>query len=90
VLPSSIEKLDEFSLYSNNLEEIYCKAQIPPVLNFFCLWEVSDDATEVLMNKFYSLLAKGKSKREAFDAAMEAVKKEYESLEYYTAFIMLD
>ena len=54
------------------------------------LWEVSDAATEVLMTKFYSLLAKGKSKREAFDAAIEAVKKEYESPEYWAAFIMLD
>ena len=54
------------------------------------LWEVSDAATEVLMTKFYSLLAKGKSKREAFDAAVEAVKKEYKSPEYWAAFIMLD
>ena len=54
------------------------------------LWEVSDAATEVLMTKFYLMLTKGKSKREAFDAAVEAVKKEYESPEYWAAFIMLD
>ena len=36
------------------------------------LWEVSDAATEVLMTKFYSLLTKGKTKREAFDAAVSA------------------
>lgn len=54
------------------------------------LWEVSDAATEVLMTKFYSLLIKGKTKREAFDAAVEAVKKEYPSPEYWAAFIMLD
>lgn len=54
------------------------------------LWEVSDAATEVLMTKFYSLLTKGKTKREAFDAAVEAVKKEYPSPEYWAAFIMLD
>ena len=54
------------------------------------LWEVSDAATEVLMTKFYSLLAKGNRKREAFDAAVEAVKKKYESPEYWAAFIMLD
>ena len=54
------------------------------------LWEVSDAATEVLMTKFYSMLTKGKSKREAFDAAVETVKKEYESPEYWAAFIMLD
>ena len=54
------------------------------------LWEVSDAATEVLMTKFYALLTKGKSKREAFDKAVEAVKKEYPSPEYWAAFIMLD
>lgn len=54
------------------------------------LWEVSDAATEVLMTRFYSLLTKGKTKREAFDAAVEAVKKEYPSPEYWAAFIMLD
>lgn len=54
------------------------------------LWEVSDAATEVLMTKFYTLLTKGKSKREAFDKAVEAVKKEYPSPEYWAAFIMLD
>lgn len=54
------------------------------------LWEVSDAATEVLMTKFYSLLTKGKTKREAFDAAVEAVKKEYPSPEFWAAFIMLD
>ena len=54
------------------------------------LWEVSDAATEVLMTKFYTHLTKGKSKREAFDKAVEAVKKEYPSPEYWAAFIMLD
>lgn len=54
------------------------------------LCEVSDAATEVLMTKFYSLLTKGKTKREAFDSAVEAVKKEYPSPEYWAAFIMLD
>ena len=54
------------------------------------LWEVSDAATEVLMTNFYTMLIKGKSKREAFNAAVEAVKKEYESPEYWAAFIMLD
>ena len=54
------------------------------------LWEVSDAATEVLMTKFYTLLAKGKSKREAFNEAVEAVKKEYPSPEFWAAFIMLD
>lgn len=54
------------------------------------LWEVSDAATEVLMTEFYTHLTKGKSKRYAFDKAVEAVKKEYSSPEYWAAFIMLD
>lgn len=52
--------------------------------------KVSDAATEVLMTKFYTLLTKGKNKREAFDKAVEAVKKEYPSPQYWAAFIMLD
>lgn len=36
------------------------------------------------------LLTKGKKKREASDPAIEAVKKEYPSPEYWAAFIMLD
>ena len=54
------------------------------------LWEVSDEATEVLMTEFYSLLVKGRTKRVAFDASVEAVRKKYKSPEYWAAFIMLD
>ncbi len=54
------------------------------------LWEVSDEATEVLMTEFYSLLTKGKSKCEAFDAAVNTVREKYDSPEYWAAFIMLD
>lgn len=54
------------------------------------LWEVSDVVTETMMTTFYKNLTKGKSKREAFDKAVEAVKKKYPSPEYWAAFIMLD
>ena len=54
------------------------------------LWEVSDVATETMMTTFYKNLTKGKSKRVAFDKAVEAVKKKYPSPEYWAAFIMLD
>lgn len=54
------------------------------------LWEVSDAATELMMTKFYSALASGKSKRDSFDSAIAAVKKEFEWPEYWAAFIMLD
>lgn len=39
VFPSTMELIDEFSLYSYNLEEIYCKAQIPPVMNWLAFGE---------------------------------------------------
>ena len=54
------------------------------------LWEVNDAATELMMTKFYSSLSSGKSKRDSFDAAIAAVKKEFDSPEYWAAFIMLD
>ena len=39
VLPTSIELIDEFALYNYNLEEIYCKAQTPPVMNWLAFGE---------------------------------------------------
>ena len=42
------------------------------------------------LSEHYTHLTKGKSKRYAFDKAVEPVKKEYPSLEYWAAFIMLD
>lgn len=54
------------------------------------LWEVNDMATELMMNKFYTALTTGKSKRDSFNAAIEAVKAKYQDPEYWAAFIMLD
>lgn len=54
------------------------------------LWEVNDSATELMMTKFYGALSSGKTKRDAFDSAIAAVKKEFEGPEYWAAFIMLD
>ncbi len=54
------------------------------------LWEVNDAATELMMTKFYTALASGKTKRDSFDTAIAAVKKEFEGPEYWAAFIMLD
>ena len=54
------------------------------------LWEVNDSATELMMTKFYTSLASGKSKRDSFDAAITEVKREFEGPEYWAAFIMLD
>lgn len=38
-LPSSMELIDEFSLYNYNLKEIYCKAHIPPRMNWLAFGE---------------------------------------------------
>ena len=54
------------------------------------LWEVNDAATEVMMTKFYTQMASGKSKRDAFYAAITAVKSKFDGPEYWAAFIMLD
>ena len=54
------------------------------------LWEVDDAATEIMMTKFYTQLASGKSKRDAFDSAISAVKSKFDGPEYWAAFIMLD
>ena len=54
------------------------------------LWEVNDSATELMMTQFYSSISSGKTKRDSFDAAIAAVKKDFDSPEYWAAFIMLD
>lgn len=55
------------------------------------LWKVSDSATEMMMNEFYTHLLAGASKREAFLKAQAAVKAKYDNDPYYwAAFIMLD
>ena len=54
------------------------------------LWEVNDDATELMMTQFYTALSSGKSKRNSFDSAISAVKKRFSGPEYWAAFIMLD
>ncbi len=54
------------------------------------LWEVNDAATELMMSKFYTALASGKTKRDSFNYAIDAVKSKYDSPEYWAAFIMLD
>ena len=55
------------------------------------LWNVSDQATSLMMRTFYSNLVKGKGKRESFSAAQKEVRKKYNDDPYYWAvFIMLD
>lgn len=54
------------------------------------LWEVSDMASEILMTNFYKQLSKGKNNREAFDKAVETVRKWNDDPYYWAGFIMLD
>lgn len=54
------------------------------------LWEVSDEATSIMMKSFYKNLTKGKSKRDSFNAAIQSVKKWNDNPYYWAAFIMLD
>lgn len=56
------------------------------------LWPVDDNATLLMMTEFYNNLTSGKTKREAFNAAQNVVKKTkgFENPRYWAAFIMLD
>ena len=58
------------------------------------LWEVSDEATKIMMTRFYENLAKGKSKYDSFRDAQKYLRKYdggvYNEPEYYAAFVLLD
>ena len=58
------------------------------------LWEVDDEATKIMMTKFYENLAKGHSKYESFQEAQKYLRKyddgHYDKPEYYAAFVLLD
>ena len=58
------------------------------------LWEVDDEATQVLMSTFYENLISGLSKREAFVKAQHVLRttqnKKYNDPRFWAAFILLD
>ena len=58
------------------------------------LWEVADDATQILMTAFYDNLLQGQSKRDAFHNAQQHLRTVengfYDKPEYWAAFILLD
>ena len=58
------------------------------------LWEVDDNATKLMMMRFYENLAKGRSKYDAFREAQKYLRKyengRYDEPEYYAAFVLLD
>ena len=56
------------------------------------LWSVDDEATQIMMTNFYQNLVSGKTKRQAFHSAQEAVRNNprFNSPFYWASFIMLD
>lgn len=54
------------------------------------IWEVNDEATEMMMTSFYTNLMSGHEKHEAFSMAIEELKTKYSSPAIWASFIMLD
>ena len=56
------------------------------------LWSVSDKATELMMTTFYSALADGQTRRQAFHTAQETVRntEEFSAPVFWASFVMLD
>lgn len=56
------------------------------------LWEVDDDATQMLMTEFYKNYLSGMSKRKSLSEAQRSVRNTsgFEDPEYWAAFILLD
>lgn len=56
------------------------------------LWEVNDDATQILMSEFYKNYVRGISKQDSLRYAQRAVRETpgFSDPEYWAAFILLD
>jgi len=55
------------------------------------LWKVSDEATQILMAKFYeNWQRKGMDKRKAFETAQKELREEYKEPYYWGAFVMIE
>ena len=58
------------------------------------LWEVADEATQILMTTFYNHLLEGQSKREAFRGAQRYLRSidngRFDHPEFWAAFVLLD
>ena len=72
------------------LQRAFKKAGVKTIIMSF--WEVSDAATQILMNQFYSNIVKGMSKQEAFTVAQNTLKNTsgFNDPYYWAAFVMLD
>ena len=58
------------------------------------LWEVEDEATQILMTQFYKNLVSGQSKRQSLRSAQKYLREYnngcYHEPKYWAAFILLD
>ena len=54
------------------------------------LWNVSDEATQLLMTEFFKNLTSGKTKREAFVLAQKVVRQKFPHPGLWAAFVMVD
>ena len=80
-------ELKEDGVYG--LQRAFKKAGAKTLL--MSLWNVSDAATQRMMSSFYSSLAAGASRHEAFAAAQQAVRSAgFTDPYYWASFIMLD
>lgn len=74
------------------LQRGFKKAGVNTIL--MSLWEVDDEATQLLMTQFYKGLMGGKTKTDALKAAQAAVRdnkdRDFSSPYYWAAFILLD
>ena len=72
------------------LQRGFKKAGVNSIL--MSLWDVDDEATQILMTSFYQNYLKGMSKQEALLQAQKSVRETpgFEDPEYWAAFILLD
>ena len=58
------------------------------------LWEVNDEATQILMTQFYKNLVSGQSKRQSLQSAQKYLREYnngyFNEPKYWAAFILLD
>ena len=58
------------------------------------LWDVADEATQILMTSFYEHLLQGQSKRQAFKQAQQHLRSiengQYDHPQFWASFILLD
>ena len=72
------------------LQRGFKKAGVNSIL--MSLWDVDDEATQILMTSFYQNYLNGMTKQEALQNAQKSVRQipSFEDPEYWAAFILLD